>query len=66
MVGIGHLLCGAVQDNVCTIYYLEVDTTVLKNYVYINQAADINFQFFIFACLFMLSFLIGIYTGSND
>jgi len=66
MVNIGQLICNDNTNGYCLSYDMYYDTNAIKNSIYINQVPDINFQFFIFACLFMLSFLIGIYSGSND
>jgi hypothetical protein len=66
MVGVGRLLCYSVQDGACIGYYVDVDTTVLRNYIYINQVPDLNFQIFLFSILFMFSFLVGVYVASNS
>jgi hypothetical protein len=66
MIGIAQLKCYDVVNGVCNGYYVDVDTTVIRNYIYINQVPDINFQIFIFSVLFMFAFLIGAYVGSNS
>jgi hypothetical protein len=66
MIGVAQLKCYDIYNGVCRGYYVDVDTTVIKNYIYFNQVLDPSFQIFLFSVLFMFSFLVGVYVASNS